>query len=316
MGSKNRNRRKSGFFDANYWQSANFNQRAYAKNLSFLLSLAVNRFKWEGLPDTCDVRFLEMQLHRNGIATMCHEKNLPEIWQTLIPSPNGDFDVYGYPVKWEATGYNQTHYSVTPENGELCYYSFTRANPWNALEIFARKLTHYERTEDINLSHQHKPWILAAPPEQRQQLVNLYKQIDGGEPAILGTNGEFLKITEQIQTIDTGVPLITEDLARSKLNVLNDALLYLGIPHLAFEKGERMIEDEARANTAPTNIMLLDCLQARRDFCRKMKRFGFDLHVYFNEDLESMNYNYVGNVEALAQDNVLETVESGADDVE
>ena len=29
--------------------------------------------------------------------------------------------------------------------------------------------------------------------------------------------------------------------------MLSDALMFLGIPHLAFEKGERMIEDEARA---------------------------------------------------------------------
>ena len=66
-----------------------------------------------------------------------------------------------------------------------------------------------------------------------------------------------------------------------------------------------MIEDEARANTAPTNVMLLDCLQARRDFCRKMKRFGFDLQVYFNDDLESYNYNYINNIEAITQDGLI-----------
>ena len=67
-----------------------------------------------------------------------------------------------------------------------------------------------------------------------------------------------------------------------------------------------MIEDEARANTAPTNIMLLDCLQARRQFCDKANRkFGLDLHVYFNEDLESYNYNYTNNIEQMAQDKLI-----------
>ena len=89
-------------------------------------------------------------------------------------------------------------------------------------------------------------------------------------------------------------------------NVLNQALLYLGIPHLAFEKGERMIEDEARANTAPTNVMLLDCLQARREFAEKANRkFGLDNHVYFNEDLESYNINYTNNIDQMAQDKVI-----------
>ena len=87
---------------------------------------------------------------------------------------------------------------------------------------------------------------------------------------------------------------------------MNRALLFLGVPHLAFEKGERMIEDEARANTAPTNIMLLDCLQARRQFCEKVNdKFGLDIQVYYNEDLESYNFNYMNNIEAMAQDGVV-----------
>lgn len=301
MGKKNRGQ----LFADNYWQSAAFNQRAFAKNLSMLLSLAINRFRWEGLPDTCDARFFEWQLHRCGYATMCHAKDYPDVWQTLIASPFGEFDVYGYPTRWRATGFGDaTNYDVTRETGEMCYYSYSRTNPWNALEIFARKLTHYERTEDINLFHQHKPFVMIAPQSQQQQLANLLKQVAGGEVAVLGDKG-LANMAESITKIDTEVPLITEDLARSKLNVLNDALLFLGIPHLAFEKGERMIEDEARANTAPTNIMLLDCLQARRDFCRKMQRFGFDLQVYFNDDLESYNYNYVNNMEAMAQDGLI-----------
>lgn len=301
MARKNRN----DFFADNFWQSANFNQRAYAKNMSMLISLAINRFRWDGLPDTCDARFLEWQLHRCGMATMCHEKNLPDVWQTLIASPFGEFDVYGYPLRWRATGYGDaTNYDVSRENGELCYYSFSRTNPWNALEIFARKLTHYERTEDINLFHQHKPFVFVAPQAQQQQLANLFKQVAGGEVAVLGDKGAY-DIANSVTKIDTEVPLITEDLARSKLNVFNDALLFLGIPHLAFEKGERMIEDEARANTAPTNVMLLDCLQARRDFCKKMKRFGLKINVYFNDDLESYNFNYLNNVEARAQDGLI-----------
>ena len=308
MSKKNR----GDFFSDVYWQSANFNCRAYAKNLSMLISLAINRFRWEGMPDTCDVRFFEWQLHKCGIATMCHPENMPDVWQTLICSPQGTFDVYGYPLKWRATGFGDaTNYEVTRETGEMCYYSFSRANIWNALEIYARKLTHYERTEDVNLFHQQKPMILVAEQAQQQQLVNFYKQVAGGEPAILGDKG-LGNMADSVTKIDTGVPLITEDLARSKLNVFNEALLFLGIPHLAFEKGERMIEDEARANTAPTNVMLLDCLQARRQFCDKMKRFGFDLHVYFNDDFESYNFNYENNTEALAQDGLI----GGGEDAE
>lgn len=320
MGRKNRER-KNAFWGDRFWESANYNYRAYTKNLDMLQSLAMNRFRWEGLPDTCDARFLEKALHRTGIATLSYKEDEPtRIYTTLQAMPNGEYNMYGLPVAWRAVGYDGlTDYPVTDENGVICYYSYARVSPWNALEMYARKMAHYERTEDVNLTQQMKPAIMVAPQEKRLELVNILKQVDGGEPAILGDDN-LLNIVDKIKAFDIGVPLITEELARSHQNVLNQALLYLGIPHLAFEKGERMIEDEARANTAPTNIMLLDCLQARREFCDKVNaKFGLDVHVYFNEDLESYNFNYTGNIEQMAQDGFAApdgNVEDGGNDDE
>lgn len=305
---KSRNRSKRGRSD--FWESSVYNRQADNKNLSMLLAIAMNRFRWEGLPDTCDARFLELQLHKSGIATICHEADMPDVWQSLCAAPFGEYNSYGIPVKWRARGYDKTDYEVTPENGELVYYSFSRSNPWIALDMYARKLTSYERTEEINLFHQHKPMVFIAPQEKKMELVNLMKQVSGNEPVVLG-DGNFSKLVDEVKAIDTKVPLITEELGRSWQNTLNQALLYLGVPHLAFEKGERMIEDEARANSAPTNMMLLDCLQARRQACEALnRRFGLDIHVYFNDDWESYNFNYSNNLESLAQDNMI----GGADD--
>ena len=306
MSRKNRQKR-GDFLGDRFWQTDSYNSRTFQKNFDLLLSLALNRFRWEGLPDTCDSRYLEFVLHRNGIDTFSYDANQPtRIFTTLQAMPYGEYNMYGLPVKWRAVGFDGlTDYEVDNGNGVLCYYSNSRISPWNALEIYARKMAHYERTEDVNLSQQMKPFIGIAPQEKRLELVNLLKQVEGGEPAILGDSG-LLDLVNNVTVIDTKVPIITEELARSHQNVLNQALLYLGIPHLAFEKGERMIEDEARANTAPTNVMLLDCLKARRDFCDKVNaKFGTEIGVYFNEDLESYNYNYTNNVEQMAQDGLI-----------
>lgn len=317
MGKKNRTK-GCDFFGANFWQSDNYNKRAYAKNLSMLMSLAMNRFRWVGLPDTCDARFLEMQLHRSGIATICHDAETPDIWETLIALPQETFNKYGIPTKWQAMGYdpNSSRYDVTPDNGELVYYSWTRSNVWNALGLYARKLAHYERTEDVNLTHQMKPWVFVASDRaQKLQLENIMTQTLGGEPAIV-VNTPGLSMVEGITAINTGVELVVEQLARGYQNCLNSALMFLGIPHLAFEKGERMIEQEALANTAPTNTLLLDCLQARRDACKRLRqldptRFA-DLDVYFNDDIESYNFNYVNNIEAQAQDKLILSADESA----
>lgn len=309
MAKKNRTQRaREQFFGDGYWQSSSYNQRTFAKNLDIALALAMNRFRWHGLPDTCDARYLELQLHKMGVATIANDPNTGT-WVSVMATLSGDVDMYGLPVRWKAIGANgKANFNVrAADNGELVFYSNTRVNPWNALQLYARKLTHYERTEDINLTHQHKPWALIAPQEKRQEIVNLYKQIDGGEPAVIG-DGRMLDMVSKIQAIDTKVPFICEELALSRQNVFNQMLLYLGIPHLAFEKGERMIEDEARANTAPTNVMLMNCLNARRDAVRKLAKLSSDfanVEVVYNDDFESYNYNYERNTESLAQDGLL-----------
>ncbi len=305
MSRKNREKR-GDFFRDNFWQTDQYNARTFYMYFDMLLSLALNRFRWEGLPDTCDARYFEKILHRNGIATLAHSESTPDILNTLQAMPNGEYNMYGYPTKWRAVGYDGlTNYECSNDNAALCYYSWSRINPWNALEIYARKMAHYARTEDVNLSQQMKPFIATAPPEKRNELANLFKQVEGGEPVILGTAG-LNDLAGNVTVIDTKVPFIGEDLSRGSTNVLYQALMYLGIPHLAFEKGERMIEDEARANSAATNIMLLDCLQARRDFCKVAnKKFGLQLAVYFNDDWESYNFNYINNVESIAQDGLI-----------
>lgn len=314
MGSKNRRKYKD-FYSDSYWQSANYNQRAFVKNLDMLLALAINRFRWVGMPETCDARFFEKALHRNGVATLSHKQDDEvRVFTTLQAAPFGTFNMYGLPTKWQAIGFDGlTHYDVDDSNGVLCYYSYARISPWNALEIYARKMAHYERTEDVNLTQQMKPFIGIAPQEKKLELVNLLKQVEGGEPAILGDNG-LSKLVDSVKVLDLQVPLITEEMEKGYQNILSRAMMYLGIPHLAFEKGERMIEREAMANTAPTEVMLLDCLNARREFCEKVNRkFGLNLQVYFNTDWESYNYNYVNNVESMAQDGLI-TGEGGGND--
>ena len=305
MGNKNRSKR-ADFWRDNFWQTDNYNYRTYCMYFDMLLSIALNRFRWEGLPDTCDARFFEKTLHRNGIATLAHSTDTPDVLNTLQAMPQGEYDMYGYPTKWRAVGYNGlTDYPCTNDNAALCYYNWSRTSPWNTLEIYARKMAHYSRTEDVNLSQQMKPFIGIAPQEKRMELINLFKQVEGGEPVILGDNGLY-DMASKTTVIDTKVPFIGEELSQGCMNVFAQALLFLGVPHLAFEKGERMIEDEARANTAATNTMLLDCLQARRDFCKiANERFGLNLQVYFNDDFESYNFNYLSNVESLAQDGLI-----------
>lgn len=315
---RNRNRESTPL----YWQTDDYNSLCYHVNVNMLLSIAVNRFRWVGLPETCDPRFLEMQLHKTGIATICHDIDTPDIWQTLMAAPQSPFNAYGLPTKWRAKGFDNTEYEVTPANGELVYYSQTRTNIWGCLTQFATKLTHIQRTSDVNLLHQQKPWIMVAPREKKLELINIYKQISGYEPAILGDQS-LLSLNEgNVFTLDLKVPYIGNDLNELYQNVLNQYLLFIGVPHVRFEKHERMLSDELEAGGATTNILLKNCLDARRWACEKLRQLSpetfKDTFVYLNDDWESYNYNYLNNVQKLEENeknDERETQENTIEDV-
>lgn len=300
-------------------QAISLNSQSYTKYMTMMVAILLNRFRIEGLPNTCDSRFLLWCLLRYGIATIAHPSDMPDAWMTLQAVPKAEYNAYGVPLSWRAMGADgKTQFDCDDSNGCLIWYSrssaapyrfgLSNSNPWLTLDNFAQRLAKYERTEEMNLLHQFIPYVFVGPEEKKIELENLVNMVFSGQPAVIG-NGNMYDLIEKISVIDTKVPLITEDLARSKLNVWNEFLLFAGVPHLAFEKGERMIEQEALANTAPTNMMLLDCLDGMRDGFEKFNEIsGYDVQVYFNEDWESYNYNYVNNIEAVVQDGGLNNV--------
>lgn len=298
MGKNRRNRtRGCDWFSANWWQSANVNNRIYQKNLNWIISLAQNRFRWVGLPDTCNVRFLEQALLTNGMATICHDKNAPDIWLSLMVAFQDVPNMYGDPTAWTGRGINgQTEIPVNWDNGAIIYDNMSQLPKWDAFQLLARKLTHYEMVENANLAHQMTPYLITAPQEKKLELTNFYKQLSGGEPAILGDDS--LRETIHVEAINTHVPFIGAELTSGKQTVINEVYRLLGIEHLAFEKRERLTESESTQNNAPVSLILLDSLKARRMACDYLnKKFNLNIQVVFNKDIESFNWNFENDLQ-------------------
>lgn len=289
------NPKKCDFVSGNFYQSEDYNKRAYIKYLSWIMKLAINRFRWEGLPDTCDVRVLETSLLTNGVASVCMPDDM-NMWFSLPCAIDGRLNIYGLPTKWQCIGMNGDKFRSSWERGTLVYNSKARQGIWNAITLNARKLAHYDRTEDINLSVQKTPWLMTAPQNKKRDLINILNNIAVGEIAVLG-NEELLE-GMTIEAINLDIPFKGAELGAAKRVLWSEILTFLGIPSMPYEKGERMIEAEAQGNEAHTNIMMLDALDARREACDYLNRtFGLDVHVYFNRDYESYNYNYTHDLE-------------------
>lgn len=289
------NRKKCDFVNGNFWQAEDYNERAYIKYLTWICKLAINRFRWVGLPETCNVRVLETTLLTNGIAAISMPDDL-DVWTSLPCAIQSPLSIYGDPVKWRCIGVNGDSFNSSIDRGAIVYNSKARMGIWNAIQLNARKLAHYDRTEDINLSAQKTPWLLTTDDEHKRDLINILNQIAVGEIAVAGTRQLMDNIN--IKAINLDVPFKGAELGAAKRVLWSEIFSLLGIPNMPYEKGERMIEAEAVGNESPTNIMLLDALDARREACEWLNRqFGLNVNVYFNRDYESYNFNYERNLE-------------------
>ena len=288
-----------------YNQAVNFNTLDYNFYLNWLIELAMNRFKYEGLPETVDMHYFERQLLLTGRATIATRADLPEpVWVSVKAVEADEYNIYGRPVKWYAQGWGNERFEVTPANGVFIYENISFTSPWNGLQRIARKLANYSRTEDINLFHQRVPWIVEADTKTRAAAENVIRQTAEGQAVVLARKGFSEAVP--VNKYDLNTPFLGEELQIALNNTFNLAFRFIGIDHLAFQKGERMISEEAQGNAAPTRIKLMNSLSARRYGLEEFNRLsGYDAHVYANEDIESYNWAMANNLLRQAELKVL-----------
>lgn len=281
-----------------FWQSAQLNSRLYMYYRNIITQMAMSRFRWINLPKTCDERYLEWVLTMEGCATIAFPNKMRGTFLSLKAADNGRPNMYGIASSWTAIGDNGTRFKCDRRNGVLIYDNETRFPIMSGIDLYANELTHIRITKRLNRMHQQIPFILKGPQEKKQDMVNLFKQVAGGEPAILATDGID---AIDYEAMSTGVQFIGEELATDEVNVWNRIYTMLGITNSLF-KAERMTEDEIRAQASPTTLIKMNSLQERRKAADMLnERFGEyldgEIQVVWRQDNESENFNFQHNIE-------------------
>ena len=265
---KNKNLFQNGLV---YWESAQYNTRVFDIFKNRIMALAMNRYRWINLPDTCDARWLEFLLLTQGCATIAapNVKILDKNLYTLQCVQFGEPNAYLNPKRWIARGATgRINFKCTRKNGVWIWDNMTRFPLMESINIWARELVDVLRTKQMNRFHQKIPYILNCTNKQKNQAVNLIKQISGYEMAIV-TNEAFDDIKPEI--LSTGVPYLGEELTIEEQNIWSNIYAELGIKNTTY-KSERMVQDEINTQQAPTQLMALNGLQTRRDAANKLNK--------------------------------------------
>lgn len=298
--NKNRRPNRNGCLPRNYVQSIDLNERLYSYYRNLIVQMAMSRYRWVGLPKTCDERYLELQLLLSGMATIAFPKKMEGTFMSLQVCGNGRPNMYDVPSQWIAMGQNGTRFTCDNTNGVLVYDNATRYPLMNGIDLYARELAQIRLVKRTNRFHQQMPFIMKGDQRKRQDMVNLFRNVADGEPAILTTDG----ISEiDYDILSTGVTYMEHEIAEDELFVWNQVFMMLGSPNLPF-KAERQTEDEIMAQERPATLVSLNSLNERRKAADKLnERFGQMLaepiRVVWAQDNLSKNWNLLHDVQAM-----------------
>ena len=245
-----------------------------------LKALALSRFEWVNLPESCNEKFLENVLFSDGMACFCkHYINKGLL--NLRVTPSASLTVYE-----ESTGYTaySVGYSHFYESDDIVvvHNNYMDKSTESSIQLFAYRLANIERTMDININAQKTPVVIRCDEKERMTFKNLYNQYDGNTPVIYGSKSLDM---EKFKVFKTDSPYLVDKLADQKREVWNEALTFLGInSNPSDKKRERLITDEVNANNEQLSTMINANLSTRMKACEEMnKKWGLNVSVRLRE---------------------------------
>lgn len=278
-----------------FWQSALSNNATYEFYYNALLSLALSRFEWRGLPSGVDSRYLELLLFSTGHAIFFKD----DIAGYVIMNTTGVgvLDIYGNPIERIAengfTGYyNDT---LNPDNSVLIFNNLLKSPTMILCEKYAMQLCNIDRTIDINVNAQKTPLLVKTAENERLTFKNLYKEYDGNSPIIFGEKGLNDKA---FGVLKTDAPFNAPALFDLKAKIWNEALTFLGVSNLQINKKERLITDEVMRSQGGTIANRYSYLSMRETACKQINEIFPELNVscVYREDISGENSNSEGAI--------------------
>lgn len=271
------------------WQSAELNNMQYRMYYELLEQMACAIYRWEGLPDEIDQRFLELTLFNRGLSVFFHDEEYDAYFATM-GAPSGQINMYQNPLRYMAYGTNGFHRNMKSSECVPIWNNYLRRPDMNAMRIYARRLADIDRTIDVNLMSQKMPVFVMVPESQRLTVQNLMKQYSGNEPVIIGADGMF--DPSQITYVNSGAPYVVDKLLEAKQVIWSEIMTYFGIENTNISKAERVQSAEVNANNGQIMANRLIRLNCRREACKEINRkYGLKVWCDMNKDVSTDNMN-------------------------
>lgn len=236
--------------------------------------LALNQYKWDGLPDTIQERHIERVLFDEGKAFFFVDKELGPL---CLPCFQQGVNVYGDPVRWTVTGFNYRK-TIDAADGVLIENNKLWLPTQRAVFYFVNQLYEVLRTRDTNIKTLKLPFFVKTDSNTELTIKKMLEKVEDNEWALFVDKNAGLE--NAIEVLQTGVKCLTTELTDTYHDILNEALTYMGINNANTDKRERLITSEADANNQLIDSCAEIFLESRKRACEQIKnKFGINVNV-------------------------------------
>lgn len=259
------------------------NQVVFLDYYKRLRLLALSMFEWEGLPDTMSARFLEYCLYWFGRAAVVKDDTLGVI--NLKCTGSDTINIYGDCVSYHcfSTGYDK---DFALDDMVLVRNNLEMIPTDTSIQLFAKRLYEAETTIETNIKAQKTPVLILCDDKQRLTMVNTYEQWQGNMPVIYG--GKNFD-PNSFTALRTDAPFVADKVQLYKRDVWSEALSFLGINNVAYEKKAQINNDETNVNNGMIQLCAEIMLMCRQEACKDMKeKYNINASVKMRSDWSEM----------------------------
>ena len=264
-----------------------------------LTDIALSCVKWKNLPEEIDSRFLEWCLFYDGMAIFFKD-DITEKFVCIQVMPSGQFNMYRIPKERTAYAVNGYQNSDLNENNSVIIYNNLLRKPSvQDIEIYAKKLTNIDLTLNVNVNAQKTPIAIICDETQRLTFQQLYQNYAGNMPFIFGDKGLNL---DNVKSINTQADYKGEELNKLKTDIWNEALTYLGVSNVQYQKKERINTEEINRSMGGAFASRRSRIKARQNAVEEInKMFGLSIEVDFEDEVDKIDNNGYNSNEGVEE---------------
>ena len=264
-----------------------------------LTDIALSCVKWKNLPEEIDPRFLEWCLFYDGMAIFFKD-DITEKFVCIQVMPSGQFNMYRIPKERTAYAVNGYQNSdLNEHNSVIIYNNLLRKPSVQDIEIYAKKLTNIDLTLNVNVNAQKTPIAIICDETQRLTFQQLYQNYAGNMPFIFGDKGLNL---DNVKSINTQADYKGEELNKLKTDIWNEALTYLGVSNVQYQKKERINTEEINRSMGGAFTSRRSRIKARQNAVEEInKMFGLSIEVDFEDEVDKIDNNGYNSNEGVEE---------------